>query len=168
MPEFAQALIDQGKTLAGKGKKALARAPFQAKVWRRMAGEQEEKERIAKETTGIKGWALRRTAGFTKYATKPVRWAYRAAGTTPEMAAREESKTARAEDAKKKMEGQTEEIQRAELQAALKSKGSKAIPRVVGTMEAMMKDGTLEKAEKDGIFGEEEKKKYVKEADNMN
>ncbi len=172
MPEFAQALIDQTKTLAKGGGKILGKSAV--KSLRKVAVTQSEKEEKWKD---VEGWKGRLGRGWTKarrtIVAKPVRWAYRMGGTTPEIAAKKESKTTRAEEAKKMMEGQTEEAQRAELKAALDKKSvtklgkSRAVSRVVGIMEAMIKDGTLGKAEKDGIFGKEEKKKYMAEEKNM-
>ncbi len=168
MPTMAQSIIDQGKAV---GKMAVSRVvkPIgrQAGMMARQAAITQEKvEEKWKDVKGLKGWVGRRYAGARKAIAVPTRWAYRMAGTTPEMAAmaRKESKTARAEETKKKVEGQTEQIQRAELQAALKSKDDS---RTVGVMGAMLKDRNLEKADKDGFFGKEGVEKYIEEANKM-
>ena len=86
MPEFAEALISQAKTLTQRGGKMLGRTAV--KRLRRVAATQEQREKEAKDMGGWKGRISRIGVRATKLTSIPVRWAYRAAGTTPEVAAR--------------------------------------------------------------------------------
>ena len=85
MPEFAEALISQAKTLTQRGGKMLGKTAV--KGLRRVAATQEQREEEAKNMGGWKGRVSRIGVRATKLTSIPVRWAYRAAGTTPEVAA---------------------------------------------------------------------------------
>jgi len=71
-----------GKTIATRGVGTVG------KRLKRVAITQGRVEKKWQDVKGLKGWAGRRYAGARKaVVARPVRWAYRAAGTTPEMAA---------------------------------------------------------------------------------
>jgi len=177
MPEFAQVLIDQGKTLVKGGAKLIPqRAKDRGTALR-------ERVRGDSRNLGIKiggkigDWGKRGRLAATKgeeemkKAGRVKKWAWatrRGIGTRMEIAGgrieagQKETQKTMIDNFKKEIKGKPEEKQFAELQSAIKNKD---IRKIIGTMEAMTEDNTLGKAEESGIFKTKDYQKYVKEAE---
>lgn len=175
MPEFADALIGQSKTLVKGGAKLV---PQRAK-----RGFAEFKGRVgglgrdigAKVGGKMGDWGARLAGAETPDEAGIFKKARLAMGrgigvrmgiTGGRMKARqEEAESATIDNFKKEVKGRSKTGQFVELQSALKNKHT---DKIIGTMEAMMENRTLGKAEEDGIFGTKDYQKYVKEAEKRN